>query len=92
MKNILVTGGCGFIGSNYIHHVLKKNNDIHIINLDKMTYAGNINNLNGIPKEFHTFVKGDICDSELLKPLFESTSPVSCTLVISSASKFVFAS
>ncbi|MBT3179631.1 MAG: dTDP-glucose 4,6-dehydratase [Candidatus Marinimicrobia bacterium] len=72
MKNILVTGGCGFIGSNYIHHVLKKNNDIHIINLDKMTYAGNINNLNGIPKEFHTFVKGDICDSELLKTLFES--------------------
>ncbi|MDC0646028.1 dTDP-glucose 4,6-dehydratase [bacterium] len=72
MKKILVTGGCGFIGSNYIHHVFKNANDTHIINLDKMTYAGNIYNLEGLPNSFHTFVEGDICDSGLLKTLFET--------------------
>lgn len=72
MKKILVTGGCGFIGSNYIHHVFKNDNDTHIINLDKMTYAGNIHNLEGLPNSFHTFVEGDICDSGLLKTLFET--------------------
>ena len=71
MKKILVTGGCGFIGSNYIHHVFEKGRDIHLVNLDKMTYAGNIHNLNGIPDTFHTFVEGDICDADLVKSLFE---------------------
>ena len=71
MKKILVTGGCGFIGSNYIHQVFEKGRDIHLVNLDKMTYAGNIHNLNGIPDTFHTFVEGDICDVDLVKSLFE---------------------
>ena len=71
MKKILVTGGCGFIGSNYIHQVFEKGRDIHLVNLDKMTYAGNIHNLNGIPDTFHTFVEGDICDADLVKSLFK---------------------
>ena len=71
MKKILVTGGCGFIGSNYIHQVHKKGEDTHIVNLDKMTYAGNAHNLEGIPNSFHTFVEGDICDAGLLKSLFD---------------------
>ena len=71
MKKILVTGGCGFIGSNYIHQVFEKGRDIHLVNLDKMTYAGNIHNLNGIPDTFHTFVEGHICDADLVKSLFE---------------------
>ena len=71
MKKILVTGGCGFIGSNYIHQVFEKGRDIHLVNLDKMTYAGNIHTLNGIPDTFHTFVEGDICDADLVKSLFE---------------------
>jgi len=71
MKKILVTGGSGFIGSNYIHQVFEKGRDIHLVNLDKMTYAGNIHNLNGIPDTFHTFVEGDICDADLVKSLFE---------------------
>ena len=71
MKKILVTGGCGFIVSNYIHQVFEKGRDIHLVNLDKMTYAGNIHNLNGIPDTFHTFVEGDICDADLVKSLFE---------------------
>jgi len=67
MKKILVTGGCGFIGSNYIHQVFEKGRDIHLVNLDKMTYAGNIHNLNGIPDTFHTFVEGDICAAEFIQ-------------------------
>jgi dTDP-glucose 4,6-dehydratase len=45
MKNILVTGGAGFIGSNFINHVLNKHDDYNIINIDKLTYAGNLENL-----------------------------------------------
>ena len=70
MKKCLVTGGCGFIGSNYIRYVLEKEDDLHIVNLDKLTYAGNHHNLDGIPETFHTFVEGDICDPELVKTLF----------------------
>ena len=70
MKKCLVTGGCGFIGSNYIRYVLEKEDDLHIVNLDKLTYAGNRHNLDGIPETFYTFVEGDICDPELVKTLF----------------------
>ena len=70
MKKCLVTGGCGFIGSNYIRYVIEKEDDLHIVNLDKLTYAGNRHNLDGIPETFHTFVEGDICDPELVKTLF----------------------
>ena len=71
MKKCLVTGGCGFIGSNYIRTVLDREEDLHVINLDKLTYAGNIQNLNGISSNNLTIVKGDICDADLVNSLFE---------------------
>ncbi|MAM97939.1 MAG: dTDP-glucose 4,6-dehydratase, partial [Chloroflexi bacterium] len=72
---ILVTGGCGFIGSNFIRYVLDQSNQYSVVNLDKLTYAGNTNNLNGIDKTRYHFVKGDICDKKLLKNIFESEQP-----------------
>jgi len=72
MKNILVTGGAGFIGSNYINHTLNENHDYFIVNLDKLTYAGNLENLK--TSENHPrykFVKGDIANFELVDYLFE---------------------
>lgn len=72
MKNVLVTGGAGFIGSNFINHILKERDDYFIINLDKLTYAGNLENL--VESENHKnyrFVKGDICNAELVNYLFE---------------------
>lgn len=72
MKTYLVTGGAGFIGSNFIHYMFKKHEDIHIINLDKLTYAGNLENLKNIEKNpNYTFVKGDICDKSLVEGLFQ---------------------
>ena len=71
MKKYLVTGGCGFIGSNYIRTALDREDDLHIVNLDKLTYAGNIQNLNGISSNNLTIVKGDICDVDLVNSLFE---------------------
>ncbi len=65
---ILVTGGAGFIASNYIRYALSAHNDCHIINLDKLTYAGNLENLQDIESsERYTFIKGDICDGKLLE-------------------------
>lgn len=72
MKNILVTGGAGFIGSNFINHILEERDDYFIINLDKLTYAGNLENLKPSEKnKNYTFVNGDICNSELVNYLFE---------------------
>jgi len=71
MKKILITGGCGFIGSNFIHHVLEKNEATHIVNLDKLTYAGNLNNLLGLDSDNYEFVQGDICDTSLVQSLFD---------------------
>ena len=71
MKKCLVTGGCGFIGSNYIRTVLDREEDLHVVNLDKLTYAGNVQNLNGISPDNLTIVKGDICDVDLVNSLFE---------------------
>lgn len=65
--NILVTGGAGFIGSNFIHHWLKNNREDKIINLDLLTYAGNLENLQDLEGgDNYEFVKGDICDQELV--------------------------
>ena len=74
-KIILVTGGCGFIGSNFIRYVLDQSNQYNVVNLDKLTYAGNTNNQIGIDKTRYRFVKGDICDKKLLKNIFESEQP-----------------
>lgn len=75
MKNILVTGGAGFIGSNFINYILSQRDDFKIINLDKLTYAGNPENLKQSEKnKNYTFVKGDICNSELVDYLFRKYS------------------
>ncbi|MBU3213964.1 dTDP-glucose 4,6-dehydratase, partial [Clostridium estertheticum] len=71
MKTYLVTGGAGFIGANFIHYMLNKYSDIKIINLDKLTYAGNLENLKDIETNSnYTFIQGDICDKELAEKLF----------------------
>lgn len=71
IKTVLVTGGCGFIGANFVRLLLEVRKGWKVINLDKLTYAGNLENLKGVednPK-YH-FVKGDICDRELVDRLF----------------------
>jgi dTDP-glucose 4,6-dehydratase len=71
MKKILVTGGCGFIGSNFVRLVLEKLPEANVINLDKLTYAGNPANLKDVEDNTHyKFVHGDICDQELLEKIF----------------------
>lgn len=68
---ILVTGGAGFIGSNFIKYMLSKYKDYKIINLDKLTYAGNLENLKDVEDNpNYTFIKGDICDKELVEEIF----------------------
>lgn len=69
---ILVTGGAGFIGSNFIHYLLREHPDWHIVNLDKLTYAGNLENLSDVQDDpRYTFVHGDVADRELVNSLFE---------------------
>ena len=65
-KNIIVTGGCGFIGSNFVHWVVNNQPGVHVTVLDKLTYAGNPENIAGLPAERVTFICGDICDAGLL--------------------------
>jgi dTDP-glucose 4,6-dehydratase len=72
MSNILITGGAGFIGSHLTRLFVNKYPHYHIVNLDKLTYAGNLENLKDIEASTnYTFVKGDICDEQLLQSLFE---------------------
>ena len=70
-KTILVTGGCGFIGVNFVRMLLENRPDLHVLNLDKLTYAGNLQSLADVADApNHTFVRGDICDQNLVDALF----------------------
>jgi dTDP-glucose 4,6-dehydratase len=70
MQNVLVTGGAGFIGSNFVRFLLKAEPDVHLVNLDILTYAGSLENLKDLPAdERHVFVQGDICDRPLVDDL-----------------------
>ena len=72
MKKYLVTGGAGFIGSNFIHYMLKKYDDIPLVNLDKLTYAGNLENLTDVEKDSrYVFVQGDIGDEKLVSKIIK---------------------
>ena len=71
MKNILITGGAGFIGSHLVRLLVNKYSEYHIVNMDVLTYAGNLENLNDVQdKENYTFIKCDICDIENVKQVF----------------------
>ena len=68
-KHILVTGGCGFIGANFVRYVARNHPDVHVTVLDKLTYAGNPENIAGLPRSQVELVVGDICDTALLNRL-----------------------
>lgn len=97
MKTIFVTGGAGFIGSEFVRLVLSETSDVEIVDYDALTYAGNLDNLKGLDETRHRFVKGDICDKDTVL----QTLPENCDAIfnfaaeshvdrsISSASEFV---
>ena len=71
INTVLITGGAGFIGSNFIKYFLQKNSDTKVINLDKLTYAGDISNLEDVSKnKNYSFIEGDICNRSLIEELF----------------------
>jgi dTDP-glucose 4,6-dehydratase len=77
MKKILVTGGCGFIGSSFIRYVLKNRRGTAVVNLDKLTYAGNLANLSDVEKDYapsrYQFIRGDIGDKEVVETIFKES-------------------
>jgi len=83
IMKILVTGGAGFIGSNFIHYILKKYPNYQVVNLDKLTYAGNLDNLKTIENDSrYKFVQGDICDRNLVFELVKD-----CDMVVNFAAE-----
>lgn len=75
MKKIIITGGAGFIGSNLVRYLIKNTNNI-VINIDKLTYAGNLESLEGVSNsERYFFEKADICDSDAIKELLSKYEP-----------------
>jgi dTDP-glucose 4,6-dehydratase len=71
-KTYLVTGGAGFIGSNFIHYILERHQDILVVNVDKLTYAGNLENLKAVMDDNrYAFIQADVCDREAMVRLFE---------------------
>jgi len=73
---LLVTGGAGFIGSNFVHHHLENNPDDEIVVLDKMTYAGRLENLAGLPEGRFSLVEADICDREKVRQVVEGCDAI----------------
>src|SRR5438309_6338938 len=76
MRTWLVTGGAGFIGSNFIRRVLARKDDVRIVNLDKLTYAGNPENLAGVDPARHALVPGDVCDRAAVEKAMEGAEVV----------------
>lgn len=71
MKNVLITGGAGFIGANFVRYLLRVEPSVHILNLDALTYAGSKKNLLSLPDPArHHFIQGDICDHDLVADIF----------------------
>jgi dTDP-glucose 4,6-dehydratase len=81
-SRVLVTGGAGFIGSNFVHHFLARFPDSHVVVLDALTYAGRRENLDGIPGHSLTFVHGDIRDAEAV-----AKAMAGCDLVLNFAAE-----
>jgi len=76
MKKILVAGGAGFIGSNFIRHILRKHKNAHILNYDALTYSGNLDNLKDVSRDKrYKFIKGNIVDKNKLEKVFNSFKP-----------------
>lgn len=76
MKRILVTGGAGFIGSAFVRYQLRNYPEVHIVNYDKLTYAGNLDNVKDVDSERHTFVQGDIADADTLQKALEGCDAI----------------
>lgn len=83
MRTICVTGGAGFIGSAFVRMVLEDQPETHVVDIDALTYAGNLENLKGIDESRHTFIKGDICDRELVTKAI----PLECEAVFNFAAE-----
>lgn len=73
MKNILITGGAGFIGANFVPYFIENNSEYHLVNLDVLTYAGDLENVKEVKNHSrYTFVQGDICDRTFIEELFHT--------------------
>lgn len=75
-SRVLVTGGAGFIGSNYVRYALETHPDWHVVVLDKLTYSGSLENLTGLPSERLSFVRGDIADPAVVREVLQDTQYV----------------
>ena len=81
-KNILVTGGAGFIGSNFVRYVLDADPQACLVNLDLLTYAGSLENLTNLPDPSrHTFIQGDIGDTDLLLAFFKNFKSIRSSIL-----------
>lgn len=80
LNNILVTGGCGFVGSAFVRHVVREHPSVHVTVLDALTYAGNPRNIAGLPRDRVELVVGDVCDAKLVRDLVAKAGRRGCIL------------